>query len=86
MNKYKVRLVETRYGYIDVYADNEADAMATAQECAMTDDNQVSWFSDGDEIEPTTATLDPLTTATEGDFGPADPWNGPGMSVSDFIR
>lgn len=26
-----------------------------------------------------------IPSATNGDYGPGDPWNAPGMSVSDFI-
>ena len=27
-----------------------------------------------------------IRSVSRGDFGPSDPWNAPGMSVSDFIR
>lgn len=42
------------------------------------------WWSYRDELIPDD---EPYTrSSSAGDYGPGNPWNAPGMSVSDFIR
>jgi len=42
------------------------------------------WWSYRDELVP--ACEDDYRSSTNGDYGPGNPWDAPGMSVSDFIK
>ena len=53
-------------------AESEEDAIKTAAQCE-------EWCPEEDEEG------DDHTSATEGDYGPGNPWDAPGMSYRDFI-
>ena len=38
-----------------------------------------------DEDEPDDYDDEPIPSAENGDYGPSNPWDAPGMKISDFI-
>ena len=64
---------EAAYRYIvDV-----AESLATKMECCGPDMEQYKAVAEEDAYIP--------PSSTRGNYGPANPWDAPGMSISDFI-
>jgi hypothetical protein len=81
MVHYKETLVHTFY----VDAEDEESAKEAFEQDMM--DGRVD-FSDG-EVTEAEYTLEEfgeyIPSAENGDYSPSNPWDAPGMSISDFI-
>ena len=55
-------------------SSNEAEAIETAATCER-------WCPETDEEDEE----EYIPSSSAGDYGPGNPWDAPGMSVSDFI-
>ena len=54
-----------------------ADSMQITECCALDIDDDCEQDDEDEEYIP---------SATNGDYSPSNPWDAPGMSISDFIR
>lgn len=97
MKTYKVTYKETLIHtfYVDANNKDEADDVFQAQvmhgELDFSDgavDETMYIIEDTDESEwdkPDSDDEDYVPSAENGDYSPSDPWNAPGMKMSDFI-
>ena len=67
-------MMESCIDYAKVF--NAEDAEKTANACPSYEYGTPSCMEEDDEYTP---------SSTAGDYGPSNPWNAPGMSISDFI-
>ena len=90
MKTYKVTYVEKLIHTFYVEANNEEEAERAFEEGCM---NSQFDFSDG-EVDSTDYWVEEddderhyhyTPSAENGDYSPSDPWNAPGMKMSDFI-
>ena len=85
MKTYKVTYKETLIHIFYVEANDEESAKEAFEEDLM--DGKVD-FSDG-EVDEAEYKLEELgeyiPSAENGDYSPSNPWDAPGMSISDFI-
>jgi hypothetical protein len=90
MKTYKVTYIEKLIHTFYVEAENEEEAQAVFEEGLM--DGQFD-FSDGwvDETDFSFTEDDDkyhyhyTPSAENGDYSPSNPWDAPGMKMSDFI-
>lgn len=90
MKTYKVTYVEKLIHTFYVEANNEEEAERAFEEGC---ENSQFDFSDG-EIDDTDYWVEEdndehhyhyTPSSTNGDYSPSNPWDAPGMSISDFI-
>ena len=85
MKTYKIIYRETLVHVFYVDANNEEEAKEAFEQEMM--DGKVD-FSDG-EVDDTEYKLEELgeciPSAENGDYSPSNPWDAPGMKISDFI-
>ena len=85
MKTYKVTYKETLIHTFYVDAEDEESAKEAFEEDLMQ--GKVD-FSDG-EVSDTEYALEELgeyiPSAENGDYSPSNPWDAPGMKISDFI-
>ena len=85
MKTYKVTYVEKLIHTFYVDANNEEEAQEVFEEDLMQGNVD---FSDG-EVSDTEYKLEELgeyiPSAENGDYSPSNPWDAPGMKMSDFI-
>lgn len=85
MKTYKVTYIEKLIHTFYVEANNEEEAKEAFEEDLM--DGKVD-FSDG-EVDETEYKLEELgeyvPSAENSDYSPSNPWDAPGMKMSDFI-
>lgn len=85
MKTYKVTYTEKLIHTFYVDAENEESAKEAFEEDLMQ--GKVD-FSDG-EVSDTEYKLEELgeyiPSAENGDYSPSNPWDAPGMKISDFI-
>ena len=86
MKTYVVHYTETLVHtfYVEANSEEEADKVFREKSMACEFD-----FSDG-EITETGYTIECeddeyVPSSTNGDYSPSNPWDAPGMSISDFI-
>lgn len=69
-------------GYADLY-DEDGNLVDLTDE--NWGDEYDDWDDDMDWLDPYPVRRTRGISSTDGDYGPSNPWDAPGMSVSDFI-
>ena len=88
MKTYKVTYKETLVHTFYVDANNEEEADEVFREKSMECEFDFSYgevTETGYTIECVDEDEDYVPSATRGDYSPSNPWDAPGMKISDFI-
>ena len=82
---------ECTYNELLMMGEDPMDAWAAMEMMDFADDHEDPFEDDEEEVDMSDEAIDALvaswdiSSCTNGDYSPSNPWDAPGMSVRDFI-